>query len=177
MNPVSDKYGFMVAYPQGYGIAAPGYSWADGRNTSADQDGIDDVGFINKLMDTLIANYNIDTAHIYVCGFSNGGFMTQRLACESPERFAAIAGLGCTMDTMLYAHCKPSKPIPMMYFNGTADPAMPYTGGAMQNPEVTPVVPVDTAVQFWVKHNNCKTVVPVDNIADSTTDDSSTAQM
>lgn len=177
LNPVSDQNNFIVAWPQGYGIAPPGFSWADGRNTSADQAGVDDIGFIDKLIDTLITRYNVDTNKIYICGFSNGGFMVQRLACQLPNRFAAMASLGSSMDTILYQNCNPSKPIPMAFFNGTADPAMPYDGGPMQNPQVIPVVPVDTTVQFWVAHNNCQTVSPVFNFPDTFTTDNSTAEL
>jgi polyhydroxybutyrate depolymerase len=177
LNPVSDQNNFIVAWPQGYGIAPPGFSWADGRNTSADQAGIDDIGFIDKLIDTLITRYNVDTNRIYICGFSNGGFMVQRLACQLPDRFAALASLGSSMDTVLYQNCNPSKPIPMAFFNGTADPAMPYGGGPMQNPQVIPVVPVDSTVQFWVAHNNCQTASPVFNFPDTFTTDNSTAEL
>jgi polyhydroxybutyrate depolymerase len=177
LNPVSDQNNFLVAWPQGYGIAPPGFSWADGRNTSSDQAGIDDIGFIDKLIDTLIIRYNVDTNRIYICGFSNGGFMVQRLACHLPDQFAAMASLGSSMDTVLYQKCNPSKPIPMAFFNGTADPAMPYGGGPMQNPQVIPVVPVDTTVQFWVRHNNCQTASPVFNFPDIFTTDNSTAQL
>lgn len=176
LNPVSDQNNFIVAWPQGYGIAPPGFSWADGRNTSADQAGVDDIGFIDKLIDTLITRYNVDTNRIYICGFSNGGFMVQRLACELPERFAAMASLGSSMDTVLYQNCNPTKPIPMAFFNGTADPAMPYGGGPMQNPQVIPVVSVESAVQFWIAHNNCQTANPVFNFPDTFTTDNSTAE-
>lgn len=177
LNPVSDQNNFIIAWPQGYGIAPPGYSWADGRNTSADQAGIDDIGFIDKLIDTLITRYNVDTSRIYICGFSNGGFMVQRLACQLPDRFAAMASLGSSMDTVLYQNCNPSKPIPMAFFNGTSDPAMPYSGGPMQNPQVIPVVPVDATIQFWVTHNNCQTASPVFNFPDIFTADNSTAEL
>ncbi len=177
MNPVADQNGFIVAWPQGYGIAPPGFSWADGRNTSADQAGIDDIGFIDKLIDTLIRRYNVDTNKIYICGFSNGGFMVQRIACELPDRFAAMASLGSSMDTVRYQNCSPSRPVPMAFFNGTSDPAMPYSGGALQNPQVIPVVPVDTTVQFWVAHNNCQMASPVVNFPDVFTTDNSTAQL
>lgn len=134
LNPVADQNNFIVAWPQGYGIAPPGFSWADGRNTSADQAGIDDVGFIDTLIDTLITRYNVDTSRIYICGFSNGGFMVQRIACQLPDRFAAMASLGASMDVIRYQNCNPSKPIPMAFFNGTADPAMPYNGGGNAKP-------------------------------------------
>jgi polyhydroxybutyrate depolymerase len=177
LNPVADQNNFVVAWPQGFGIAPPGFSWADGRNTSADQAGIDDVGFINKLTDTLVARYQIDTNRIYLCGFSNGGFMVQRMACQSSGRFAAMASLGASMDTFRYQTCNPTKPIPMAFFNGTADPAMPFLGGPLQNPLVIPVVPVDSAVRFWVNQNQCQTSLPVFNFPDTFPSDSSTAQL
>jgi len=177
MNFVSNQNDFLAVYPQGIGSTPPGYSWADGRNTAADQAGIDDVGFMSKLIDTLYNDYNIDTNRIYICGFSNGGFMTQRIACETPELFAAIGGLGCSMDTNLIQTCNPNQAVPMTYFSGTADPEVPYNGGAMNNPAVTPIVAVDTAVQFWVKNNNCQTAKPVVNIPDSIPEDSSTVEL
>ena len=173
MNFVSNQNNFLAVYPQGIGSAPPGYSWADGRNTTADQAGIDDVGFISKLIDTLSFDFNIDTTKVYVCGFSNGGFMTQRLACEIPYRFAAIGGLGCSLDTALIQSCDPSQAIPMAYFSGTADPEVPYIGGAMNNPSVTPIVAVDTAVQFWVDNNNCQAIETVVNIPNTVTSDNS----
>jgi len=178
MNLVSNQNGFLSVYPQGYAQALyGGYTWADGRGTSADNANIDDVGFISKLIDTLAADYNIDTSKIYVCGFSNGGFMTQRLACEIPKRFAAVGGLGCSMDTNLIQSCNPLKAVPMAYFSGTADPEVPYNGGSMNNPLVTPIVPVDTAVQFWVNNNNCQNAEPLVNIPDSIPEDSSTVEL
>jgi len=178
LNPVSDQNDFIVAWPQGIGQAqSGGFTWADGRNTSADQAGIDDIGFIDKLVDTLTIRYNVDTNKIYICGFSNGGFMVQRLACQLPNRFAAMASLGSSMDTELYKTCSPSHPIPMAFFNGTADPAMPYGGGAMQNPLVTPVVPVDTTVQYWVDNNNCTNANPVFNFPNTFSTDNSTAEL
>lgn len=176
MNTVSNANGFLVVYPQGAGVAPPGFSWADGRGTSADLDGIDDVGFIDRLIDTLNQDYLIDLDRIYVCGFSNGGFMTQRLGCELADRFAAIGSLGCSMDTSLHAQCQPSRPIPMVFVNGTADPFVPYGGGVM-NGNVTPIVAVDTAVAFWVTNNQCQTAGDWELLPDVVTDDNSTAEV
>ena len=177
MNLVSNQNRFLAIYPQGIGSAPPGFSWADGRNTTADQAGIDDIGFISKLIDSLFIDYNIDTNRVYICGYSNGGFMTQLLACEVPERFAAIGGLGCSMDTSLFQSCNPNQAVPMAYFSGTADPEVPFNGGVMNNPSVTPIVPVDTAVQFWVENNNCQTPEPVVNLPDIDPSDSSTIEL
>ncbi|NBC09200.1 MAG: hypothetical protein GVY26_18565, partial [Bacteroidetes bacterium] len=106
MNPVADANGFLAVYPQGYTENSSGFVWADGRGTAADAEGIDDVGFVGRLIDSLQLQYKIDTTRVYACGFSNGGFMTQRLACELDGRFAAMAGLGCSMDVSLFADCE-----------------------------------------------------------------------
>jgi len=173
MDFFSNYYEFITVYPQGIGVAPPGFSWADGRGTSADAAGIDDVGFISNLIDSLKTDYNIDSNKIYICGFSNGAFMTQRLSCEIPDKFAAVGALGCSLDTVLFNTCNPSRAIPMMYVSGTEDPEVPFGGGQMNNPAVLPIVPVDSAVQFWVNNNNCQTSENMINIPDTSQSDSS----
>lgn len=176
LNSVSNTNGFLAVYPQGYGIIpSGGFSWADGRGTSADIAGVDDLGFIDKLLDTLIANYSIDTNKIYICGFSNGGFMTQRFACQQNQRFAAMASLGSIMDTTLFASCNPSRPIPMLFMLGTADPFVPYNGGPMiGSGPVPPIVGIDTLINFWKINNNCKTSNTPINVPNIDLTDSST---
>lgn len=166
LNSVSNANGFLAVYPEGYGVVhSGGFSWADGRGTSADITGIDDEGFIDKLLDYLIANYSINTNKIYICGFSNGGFMTQRLACQLNQRFAAMASLGSIMDTTLFANCNPLRAIPMMFVMGTDDPLVPYSGGVM-NSNPNPIVSMETLVNFWKMNNNCLTTSPSINLPD-----------
>jgi len=175
LNPVADQGGFLVAYPQGYtALPGGGFAWADGRGTPADLEGIDDVGFLLSLLDTLLAQHPIDTLRIYLSGFSNGGFLTQRMACEAPERFAAMASLGCTMDTSLFARCEPGRPLPMFLLMGTADPFVPYDGGPMNGP-VLPVVATDSLFDFWSANNGCQTSLPPEDLPDRVPDDNCTA--
>ncbi len=84
--------GIAVAYPDGIGG-----SWnAGGCCGQAEADDLDDVGFILALVDELVASYSIDPDRVYLTGFSNGGLLAYRLACES-DRFAAIAPVGATL--------------------------------------------------------------------------------
>lgn len=65
----------------------------------------------------------------------------------------------------------------MLILAGTADPAVPYEGGPMTNPEVTPIIPVEEAVSFWVTHNACELSPVVIQFPDVVTDDNSTAEL
>lgn len=49
------------------------------RQVQIDQLGIDDTGFAQKLIDTLLDGYPISPDRIYLTGFSNGGFLTLKL--------------------------------------------------------------------------------------------------
>src|SRR5690242_5359319 len=84
LSQVTDQYGFIVVYPDGYQRG-----WADGRGaTAADQAGVDDVAFLSTLIATLSSTYVIDARRVYVTGISNGGFMAQRLGCDLSAKVA-----------------------------------------------------------------------------------------
>jgi polyhydroxybutyrate depolymerase len=116
------KKGFVAAFPEGiYRL------WNDGRN-----DGLanaDDVGFLRQLTAKLVERRIADPGRVYLAGMSNGGMMTLRVLCEAPELFAGAATIIANMPANVGAGCKLSKPMPILMFNGTADPIVPYKGG------------------------------------------------
>jgi polyhydroxybutyrate depolymerase len=124
MNPKADAEGFIVVYPNGVQS-----SWNAGACCGAAIDqNIDDVGFVRALVAQLEKTLCIDERRIYATGMSNGGFMSHRLACEAADLFAAVAPVSAVngMDT-----CTPSRPMPVMMFNGTLDPLVAYNGGGL----------------------------------------------
>lgn len=178
LNPVANAQDYIAVYPQGLEpLAIGGFSWADGRGTAADNAGVDDVGFIQSLINQLKSDHNVDDQRIYIAGFSNGGFMAQTLACEIPEEFAAAAALGCSLGVQQSADCTTDEATPMMYVVGTADPEIPYNGGTMTNPGVEPIIGVEAAVQFWVDKNGCDDTPEITNLPDTVTDDNSTVEL
>ncbi len=78
LNQVADTNDFIVVYPYGRG------NWNSGieDNPAWPTPDFNDVGFIDALIDTLSNNYSIDPERIYAAGYSNGGFMAYRLACQ-----------------------------------------------------------------------------------------------
>lgn len=150
LNTVADQQGFIVVYPDGYQKY-----WADGRGaTSADKAGIDDVGFLSRLIDTLVEQFAVDRSRVYVTGISDGGFMTERLACDLTQKIAAVAAVAATMSQWEADHCAPARPIPFMLIQGAADPIVPAQGGAVIGERGT-VIPTSETLQKWTTFDSC----------------------
>lgn len=175
-NTVSDESGFIMAYPQAFFESTnDSYVWADGRGLAPDKVGIDDVDYINSLTISLLEEYNIDPSRVYLCGFSNGSFLTQRIAFESNELYAAMGTLGGTMSVSQFSNGNPGRAIPMMYVFGTEDPLVPYEGGLVSNnPDFEEVVSVEAAVDFWIENNECDNALPPASLPDIVPNDNST---
>ena len=148
-NELADEHGFIVAYPSGTGFPK---RW----NTSgaAGEGGADDVAFLLDLIDALSQQFSIDPQRVYVNGLSNGGGMSNTLACLQPERIAAIGGVAGAY-TEPAGGCNPTRPVPVIAFHGTDDRIVPYAGGAAGGPQnfVFPAVPDWAAA--WAARNGC----------------------
>ncbi|GAB3681329.1 PHB depolymerase family esterase [Actinocorallia lasiicapitis] len=142
LDAVADREGFVVAYPDG----VMG-TWNAGTCCAfAKWFGIDDVGFIDALTDRLAAQGLVDGRRISLAGFSNGGAMAYRYACERPRRVAAVA----VASGALGVGCKPEGGISVLAFHGTNDFAVPYHGGGNQDSDTKlPFPPVQWLMDFW----------------------------
>jgi polyhydroxybutyrate depolymerase len=125
MNAVADTAGFIIVYPD-----AVGKRWNSGIGDSPrwPTPNIDDVGFIDALIDTLQNEYAIDLDRVYACGMSNGGFMSFKLACELSQRIAAVASVTGVVSDSTALNCTPPVAVPVMYIHGTDDPTVPFNG-------------------------------------------------
>lgn len=148
MNLIADTANFIVLTPQAIS-SFMGAAWNSGASTSGMQlnQNVDDISFIGKLIDTTAALYNIDLKRVYVTGFSMGGFMCHRLACEYGHRITAIASVAGTIGSAL--QCNPGRAIPMIHFHGTADQTVAYTGNQYG-------LDVDSLLKFWATKHDCQ---------------------
>lgn len=163
-NAIADTGNFIVAYPNGIGNAWNTNSGMAGGSTA------DDIGFIGALTDTLHALYNIDLSRVYSCGFSAGGYMSHRLACESPRCYTAIASVSGTMSNAAFAACVPSRATPVMQIHGTSDLVVSYNGSAAGGKSV------DDVIGLWTSLNTCATPPAVQLLPDINTQDNSTLE-
>jgi polyhydroxybutyrate depolymerase len=148
MDAVSAAHGFIAVYPQGKST-----SWNAGAccGTSSSS-GVDDVGFVRDLLDALAADYCVDPKRVFSVGFSNGGMLSHRLACELSDRIAAI---GPVSGTMAIDGCSPGRPVPVIHFHGTSDFVVPYDGNGLGGADS-----VEDTIKGWVERNGCKDGAP-----------------
>ncbi len=167
-KPVAERDKVVLVYPAGIQK-----NWNDGRPTTPNQLGIDDVNFFNQLCDHLVAKYPVDNTRIYATGISNGGFMSARLGCQLSNRIAAIAVVAATMEaTVIAPNCSPGRPVPAMFIHGTTDPLVPFTGGEMTAGGTAggTILSHFGAIEKWVGINGCSNLPTVTDLPDIAND-------
>ena len=91
----------------------------------------DDVGFLTTVIDDAVNRFGVDPHRIYMGGYSNGAEMTQRYACDRSDKIAAGAIISGSIHVSDVRACKPTRPVPMIIFHGTADPQIKYDGNLL----------------------------------------------
>lgn len=150
---LAESNGFIVVHPDGVKVAGgQGGVWNGGVCCGvAARDNIDDVGFINALIDQLATQYSIDPHRIFAFGHSNGAIMSYRLACELADR---IVGIGLYAGTLGVQTCNPAQPVSILHVHGTADTNIPIAGGLGSDGI--------SGVTFPPPHNGFDTVAKLD---------------
>lgn len=159
--PIADTANFIMVLPEGTTVSGNQYF------NAGFGPGANDVLFMSDLIDSLKLNYNIDNNRVYSCGMSNGGIMSYYLACNLPNRFAAIASVTGSMLNGWFT-CIPNRPFPVMEIHGTNDATVPYNGDATFSN-------TDSVVKKWAKFNNCNLTPITTSVANTNTTDGATA--
>jgi len=150
-DPVADREKFLVAYPDGLDRG-----WNDGRGEIGHS--ADDVAFIGALIDDVSRIAKVDAKRVYVTGISNGGMMSNRLACELSDRIAAAALVASSGGAVAMKTCRPARAVGYLIIAGTADPIVPYSGGTVRilgGRSRGEVVGAEATIRFWAKANHC----------------------
>lgn len=144
MDPISDTDGFILVYPN-----SPDNSWNAGTCCAFSATTRDDIGFARALVDEISNQACVDSKRIYTTGMSNGAFMSYRLGCEAADLFAAAAPVAGKIGV---PNCRPSRPVPLIAFHGTADPLVAYDAGTLSADNMT----VPDTVKHWAELDACK---------------------
>lgn len=153
-DAVAAREGFVVAYPDGlrgswnYVRGIPGYPEAP-----------DDAAFLRALVARVQAERGADPARTYVVGYSNGGFMAQRLLCEAPEAFAGAVSVSAAGFAGLERLCEGAPPRSLALMHGTLDENVPWDGLPVSAPGGAVLItwPVATTFAWWAERAACAT--------------------
>lgn len=149
MSEDAVQRGFVVAYPRGTGIVK---GWNAGACCgSAVANNVDDVGFAEALVDEIAAVSCIDTEKVFATGYSNGGFLSHRLACES----SVFAGIAPVAGVVGVDPCTPERSIPVLHMHGTSDVTVPFNGNFALG-----FSSVADSTQGWVERLSCSDAEP-----------------
>jgi poly(3-hydroxybutyrate) depolymerase len=112
----ADRDGNLIAYPEGVRQSFnAGLCCGDASAYK-----VDDVSFLSNVVSDLKAR---GASRISVVGFSNGGMMAYRLACERPD---LVDTVGVMSGTLEIPHC--NGPIKALHVHGLKDTAVPFKG-------------------------------------------------
>lgn len=143
LHLLADQREFIVAYPDAFIRKGGGEPyWQPGDNGEMDI-ALNDVYFIDRVLNDIKANYSIDERRVFAFGFSNGGMMAYSLGCNSGDIFAAVGGMA---TTMIPEECNIYHTPSIIAFHGTDDTVLPYNGNAVWQA-------VPDVMRFWVDHN------------------------
>jgi len=153
LNQKAGAEGYVVITPNGTGTTLRRWSFPPLPGSAAD------VNFVKAMLATTQRALCIDTKRIFSTGISNGAIFSTLLACSLPGRLAAIAPVAGVNATDVCTAGTP--PTAVLAFHGTADPIVPYHGGAYFSGVNAPrtgrvqAQPVDDSVANWARFDGC----------------------
>lgn len=140
----------IVVYPAGYRD-----SWNAGACCGdAHTDGVDDVRFLTGLVHRVLTTEpDASPSAVYLAGYSNGGRMALRLACDAPGLFAAVAAVEAVP---VYTCARPT-PVSLLEIASSDDPLLAM--GPAQPKKVVDGFPepdVESVVAGWRQLDGCR---------------------
>ena len=143
-SEVADRERFLVVYPQGLGVVP---AWNTAVVGKAKRSAADEIGFVKTMLAELHTLFAIDKTRIYATGFSNGGLLSHKIACEMSETIAAI---GVVAAINAEEECLPIRPVPVLAFHGLRDPVVIFSGV-----EEIGLPSVRTTMKDWAVRDGC----------------------
>lgn len=127
-NEYAEQYGWAMAYPEGVGSSFNGGACCGTASLTR----VNDVQFARDIVNTVANRTSVNRNAVFSIGFSNGGFLSYRLACEGSD---FIRGVGPQAGRLAFgsdfSSCNPSTPVPIVSITGTSDLTVPYNGNVL----------------------------------------------
>jgi polyhydroxybutyrate depolymerase len=157
-HELAETENFLVIYPDGTPNKSDGKRlWNDGRHGlegDAFSQNVNDVKFIEDVINKTKKEYSIDSKRIYATGLSNGAAFSHRLAAELSGQIAAIATMASGIGVPFNENFKPSEPVSVFVTQATNDPLSPYkTEGVVSGRKSGTILNTEDTLNLWKKTN------------------------
>lgn len=190
LKNVADERGFVLVLPDGTESSLNLRTWGGTEKSSgsvcvhACEENVDDIAYFRTLLDHVAKIVPVDTKRVYFTGFSNGGEMSHRIACELSDRVAAIAPVGGANMIAVTGTCTPSRAVPVLQIHGKSDPCWPFDGGMGTCPgqpegayaSVTESIIGTMEKPGWAIRNGCSVDMPAISMLPDSASDGTTAE-
>ncbi len=149
---LADTEGFILVTPEGTGRPA---GWNCDFITLG-KAGMEDIRFMNELVDKVSATYPVDPKRIFAAGHSNGAMLANVWGANRPDKLAAIGcvagviGVGRTQRKYM---ADPKGKLSVLHIHGTEDRVVAYNeqGNALLFGPSAP-----DAVKWWAEKMGIK---------------------
>jgi polyhydroxybutyrate depolymerase len=157
-NALAEEFGFAVCYPQGT---------LDGSNTTFFNVGydfqnnqtVDDVAFVEELIDSLQAMYSLSEQDVFCTGMSNGGDFSYMLACQASETFKAVAPVAGMIMQEIMDNCNPDNEVSILEIHGTQDNVTYWQGDPNNNDGWGAYPSIPNTIDFFTNMFGLNTLV------------------
>jgi len=157
-SDLAETENFIVIYPDGIDNV-----WNDGRIGDPRISDVDDVTFISAAINFMSDKLNIDPNRIYATGFSMGGMLSYRLACQLNSHLAGIASVASTMPEYVVPYCTQGENMPVLIIQGTSDTVVPFYGMPRNG---LGLMSAANSLLYWTRQNECQTQSGIETLED-----------
>jgi polyhydroxybutyrate depolymerase len=156
VRDLASEQGLLLVYPDGQ-IDRQGKTFWNATEACCDfwGQGGDDLAYLSAVLADVRAKFAVDPARFYAVGYSNGGFMVERLACELPELTAVIDLVGGGASDL--SACRPKGPVSILKIHGDRDEIVHYEGGQVggDRPKRGTYPSARDDAAAWAARNGC----------------------
>ena len=151
----ANALGYGVVYAEG--LSNPGDATSSsGWNSGISSTGNRDKEFLVALAEYLQKVYLFDKDRTYAVGFSNGAFMTQRLAMEASDTFSAVVSVAGMMPERVWKARNKKNEVSVFQITGEKDAVVPKHSDGSAEHATAPAI--EDVMEYWVTSNELNAV-------------------
>jgi len=125
-----------------------------GWHSGVFSEGNRDVEFLVSLAQYLQKTYSFDTERTYAAGFSNGAFMTHRLAMDASDTFSAVVSVAGKMPKVLWERRSEKSDVSVLQITGEKDDVVAKHMDGSAKYSIDPAI--EDVMEYWATSNGLK---------------------